>query len=126
MDFTKSLAIASLLISVTSYAKINFDLALLRGTQLIFQPALALTAGQKPIKVYQDDATYIEAELADEHSDTPRVKLTVSTRSENGMFLVRGMPEITASLEKDLVMSSIQCNSPQDNFVMLIAMSKAE
>lgn len=118
------LLITSLCLISTAYAKINFDLALLRGTNLSFQTAVALAVGQKPVKAYQDETTFIEAELLSEADDMSRVKLTVLTRNENGMFLVRGMPEVVANVAPGLCMSSIQCNSAQDNFILLVAMSK--
>lgn len=119
-----SLLLSGLCLVASSYAKINFDLALLRGTNLSFQNAIALAIGQKPIKAYQDETTFIEAELISENDDMSRVKLTVLTKNEQGMFVVRGMPEVVANIAPGLCMSSIQCNSAQDNFVLLVAMSK--
>ncbi len=119
-----SLLLSGLCLVATSYAKINFDLALMRGTTISFQTAVSLAVGQKPVKAFQDETTFIEAELLSENDDMSRVKLTVLTKNENGMFLVRGMPEVTANVAPGLCMSSIQCNSAQENFVLLVAMSK--
>lgn len=124
MQLPKLLLSILLLISMAAYAKINFEVALLRGAGLAFQSAITLIAGQKPIRAYQDDTTYIEAELLSETDDMPHVRLTVATKSEHGMFLVRGMPEVTSNIVQGLGMASIQCNSPHDNFTLLVAMAK--
>ncbi len=124
MQLSKFVLCLSVLFSGATYSKIHFDLALLRGNNMSFQSAVTLAVGERPIKAYQDENTYIEAQLIEEKDHMPRVKLTVSTKNEHGMFLVRGMPEVVANVTPGLCMSSIQCNSAQDNFVLLVAMSE--
>lgn len=124
MQFHK-LLLSLALISTMLSAKVHFDVAILRGTNLSVQNAVTLVLGEKPVRAYQDDTTYVEVELLEEAQDMPRVKLTVSTKNEHGMFLVRGMPQVTSNIVQGLGMSSIQCNSQNENFLLLVAMAKA-
>ena len=112
-------------ITTIAQAKVNFSCGFLRkGSAMQAGPTVQLSVGREPVRVFQDANAYVEAELIHENNQMPLVRLYVTTKNENGMFIVRGAPQIATSIEQGLGISSIQCDSQNENFTLIIAMAK--
>ena len=112
-----------LLVASFSYADVNFKLALVRNGFVNIGSAVPLALGQPPAKVYQDTLSYIEAELLSEKDDNPHIQFTVATKNETGNFIVRGMPQAVMVIGDGIGMSSVQCDSKNESFTLIFAVS---
>ena len=119
------LILALLLIASCAQAKINLEVAIMRNNVMNMSEVIQLECTKDPIKVYQDDLTYIEVELISEQNDTVLVGFIVATKGENNSYMVRGMPRLTLSLKKNLCMGSLNCDGRGEHFILIAAASKA-
>ena len=106
-----------------AHAKVNFDLAIARNTNVSVTPPLILEPKQVPTKVLHDDTTYIEVELLDEKNDTVQLRFTVATKSETGAFIVRGLPQLHITMHHGMGMGTLQCEGRGESFTLIIAVS---
>lgn len=124
MQIMKYVTAFLLLIPINILSNINFDLAIFHKSAINIAQAVELSVGQPAKKVYQDNTTYIEAELVSEQDQMPLVRLYYATKNDAGMFVIRGVPQISTSLVQGLGIASIQCDFPGETFMLVVAMSK--
>lgn len=75
--------------------------------------------------VYEDERTYIEADVIEITDTNIVLRCLVSTASaENrGMLVVRGMPRLTIPLSKGLGMASLNCDGKDEHFMLIACVS---
>jgi hypothetical protein len=125
MNLLKSCALSLMLLTSYAAATINCSIAIIRNGDVVLGSPVLLELQARPVKAYQDELTYIEAELVSESDNMPMIKLTVATKNETGTFAVRGVPRISTALVNGMNMASLKCDSAQEKFTLMIAVAKA-
>lgn len=99
--------------------KVNF--AVLRNGQIKHGSTYVIKEDGTNI-VYQDELTYIEADVVEITKTHIILRCLVSTASpaNRGMLVARGMPRLEITLTDGLGMASLNCDG-QDEHFMLIA-----
>ncbi len=123
MQFIKFLTISAALIITSTHAKVNFEMGVMRDGVISLGKTVQLELGKKPFMAYQDNQTYIEAELLSEKDDIPQIRLTIATKCETGAFVVRGIPVSATHMIYGLGMSTLQCDGRGESFTLILAVS---
>lgn len=99
-------------------AKVN--IAVLRGAQIRHGLTCVLKNDVTNI-VYQDEQTYIEADIVEITHSHVILRCLVSTASpaNRGMLVTRGMPRIEIPLIDGLGMASLNCDGKDEHFMLI-------
>ena len=122
MNALKFFTIVCLLSSYV-YADINLEVGILRKTALSIQKAVKVASNEAPVLVFKDDLSYIEAEIMSEKDNIVVIRFTIATRCETGAYMVRGIPHITVNIQDGVGLSSMQCDSKDETFSLIMAVS---
>lgn len=114
----------SFLMVGTACAKVTVQMAVLRNGVVNSGVPTVLEQKKEHVRIFQDEKTYIEAELFSENNDTILIVCTVATKCETGAFVVRGMPRMTISIKDGMGMTSMNGNGRDENFMMIMAAAK--
>ncbi len=124
----KFLALGLLTIASTASAKINLTAGIMRtDTPLETGKKLTLEVGQRDL-CYQDETSYIEAELLEENAEQILLQFTVATKNETGAYMVRGLPKFSFTLNpgSEVMNGSMRCDGPSESFDLVVTVEKLE
>jgi len=123
----KFLVLGLLSVASCASAKINISLGLMRNDTLSTAANIQLEVDQRAL-CYQDEATYIEAELLEENADSALVQFTIATKNETGAYMVRGLPKLQFMFDAEtkIATSSLRCESQADTFNLVATMYKMD
>lgn len=101
-------------------AKVN--VAILRNNQ-INHGATKIIADADTNIIFEDERTYIEADLLESTDNQMTLRCLISTASaENrGALVVRGMPRLIIPMSNGLGMASLNCNGPDEQFMFVVS-----
>ncbi len=105
---------------------VKVTMSVMRNQSVNHSSTHTLQKGMPAEIIYMDTSTYVEAEIVSLSPEEVEFMLLISSRSENGAFVVRGMPKMTVHLTQGLGMSSLNCNGRDEQFTLLAAASIAQ
>lgn len=118
MKSMKFLALSLLTIVGTASAKIDLSTAIVRDETVKTGQNLILELDQREM-CYQDETTYLEAELIEETAESAIIQFTVATKNESGAFMVRGLPKLPIDLKDLPNTASLRCEGPGESFTLV-------
>ncbi len=125
----KKIFVCALMATIASVAcgldRVKITMSVMRNQNVNHAATLTLQKGMPAEIIYMDASTYVEAEIVSLTPDCVELLLLISSRSENGAFVVRGMPKMTVHLQDGLGMSSLNCNGRDEQFALIAAASIA-
>ena len=123
----KFLALSILIIANVANAKINLSLGIMRNDSVSTAANIQLNVDQREL-CYQDEVTYIEAELLEESAETVLIQFTIATKNETGAYMVRGLPKLSFNIDAETKTgtSSLLCDSPAESFNLIATIYKID
>lgn len=106
----------------TAQVAIKANFAIARGSK-VSHSATKIVSCNVPTLAYQDDRTYVEAELLEINDQEIILRLLIGSKLENNPFTMRGMPKISVPITQGLGMTSMNCDGKEEHFTIIISVS---
>ena len=126
MKTMKFIALSLLVIASNASAKIKISVGIVRNESVNTAANIILELDQREL-CYQDETTYLEAELLEETKENVLIQFTVATKNETGAYMVRGLPKLSIPMNVEIPASaSLRCDGPSESFMLVATAFKVE